>query len=77
MKNLTVIFFPEDLRQTIFISGKQKQLNSINIWIDIDQVNSHPTIMKSFMSYTKHHSPLLNQCFENREEFLNFGGETL
>jgi hypothetical protein len=41
-----------------------------NIWIDIDQVNSHPTIMKSFMSYTKHHSPLLNQCFENREEFL-------
>jgi len=41
-----------------------------NIWIDIDQVNSHPTIMKSFMSFTKHHSPLLNQCFENREEFL-------
>lgn len=41
-----------------------------NIWIDIDQVNSHPTIMKSFMSYTKHHSPLLDKCFENREDFL-------
>jgi len=41
-----------------------------NIWIDIDQVNSHPTIMKSFMTYFNFNSPLLNKCFENREDFL-------
>ena len=41
-----------------------------NIWLDIDQVNSHPTIMKSFMNKFKFNSPLLNKCFDDREGFL-------
>ena len=42
-----------------------------NIWIDIDQVNSHPTITKTFMTKNGFISPLLNKCFEDRESFLN------
>ena len=42
-----------------------------NIWIDIDQVNSHPTITKTFMNKNGYTSPLLNKCFEDRESFLN------
>ena len=41
-----------------------------NIWVDIDQVNSHPTIMKSFMEKFSFNSPLLNKCFDDREGFL-------
>lgn len=41
-----------------------------DIWVDIDQVNSHPTIMKSFMKEFGYNSPLLNKCFNEREEFL-------
>ena len=40
------------------------------IWTDIDQVNSHPTIMKSFMEKYNFNSTLLNKCFEDREMFL-------
>ena len=42
-----------------------------NIWVDIDQVNSHPTITKTFMTKNGFNSPLLNKCFEDRESFLN------
>jgi len=42
-----------------------------NIWVDIDQVNSHPTITKTFMNKNGFTSPLLNKCFEDRESFLN------
>ena len=42
-----------------------------NIWVDIDQVNSHPTITKTFMNKNGFTSPLLNKCFEDRENFLN------
>lgn len=41
-----------------------------SIWVDIDQVNSHPTIMKSFMNKLNFNSPLLNRCFDDREGFL-------
>lgn len=41
-----------------------------NIWIDIDQINSHPTIMKTFMNELEFNSPLLNKCFDDREGFL-------
>ena len=41
-----------------------------DIWVDIDQVNSHPTIMKSFMEQYQFNSPLLNKCFNDREAFL-------
>ena len=40
------------------------------IWTDIDQVNSHPTIMLSFMKKFNYNSHILNECFENREELL-------
>tara|TARA_R110000772_G_scaffold238735_3_gene350736 strand:+ start:844 stop:3189 length:2346 start_codon:yes stop_codon:yes gene_type:complete len=40
------------------------------IWTDIDQVNSHPTIMKSFMKQYGFNSNLLNKCFDDREGFL-------
>ena len=42
-----------------------------NIWVDIDQVNSHPSITKTFMNKNGFTSPLLNKCFEDRESFLN------
>ena len=40
------------------------------IWIDIDQVNSHPTIFKHLMDKYGFKSPLLDECLNNREEFL-------
>ena len=40
------------------------------LWVDIDQVNSHPTILKSFMDKYKLNSPLLDDCLKDREAFL-------
>ena len=40
------------------------------IWVDIDQVNSHPTIFKHLMNKYGFKSPLLDECLNNREEFL-------
>ena len=40
------------------------------IWTDIDQVNSHPTIFQSFMKKYGFSSPLLNECLNDRENFL-------
>ena len=41
-----------------------------DIWVDIDQVNSHPTILKQIMKKHEFSSPLLNKYVENREEVL-------
>jgi hypothetical protein len=41
------------------------------IWVDIDQVNSHPSIMLSFMKNFNYNSPILNECINNREVLLN------
>ena len=41
-----------------------------DLWVDIDQVNSHPTIFKIFMDKYGFQSPLLNECLTNREAFL-------
>lgn len=41
-----------------------------DIWIDIDQVNSHIKIMQCFMVKYGFTSPLLNECCNNRENFL-------
>jgi hypothetical protein len=41
-----------------------------DLWIDIDEVNSHPTILKNFIDKYNFTSPLLNKCMNNREEFL-------
>jgi hypothetical protein len=40
------------------------------IWVDIDQVNSHPTIFKHLMDKYNFKSSLLDECLTNREEFL-------
>ena len=40
------------------------------IWVDIDQVNSHPTIFKHLIDKFNFKSPLLDECLTNREEFL-------
>lgn len=40
------------------------------LWCDIDQVNSHPTILKNFIDKYQLKSPLLNDCMDNREAFL-------
>jgi hypothetical protein len=40
------------------------------LWLDIDQVNSHPTILKNFIDKYNLKSPLLNECMDNREMFL-------
>ena len=40
------------------------------IWLDIDQVNSHPTIFTTFMNKYGFNSPLLNECMSDREAFL-------
>jgi len=40
------------------------------IWTDIDQVNSHPTIFKQFMDKLGYESKCLNDCLNDREEFL-------
>jgi hypothetical protein len=46
------------------------------IWVDIDQVNSHPTIFKTFMNTYGFNSDLLNECLNNREVFLKrVGGD--
>lgn len=48
----------------------------VGIWVDIDQVNSHPTIFKTFMNKYGFHSNLLDECLNNREDFLKrVGGE--
>jgi P4 family phage/plasmid primase-like protien len=41
-----------------------------DIWLDIDQVNSHPTIFKHLIDKYNFRSPLLDECLTNREEFL-------
>jgi len=41
-----------------------------DLWIDIDEVNSHPTILKNFIDKYNFTSPLLNECMNNREAFL-------
>jgi P4 family phage/plasmid primase-like protien len=47
-----------------------------DIWVDIDQVNSHPTIFKTFMNQYGFHSDLLDECLNNREVFLKrVGGD--
>lgn len=40
------------------------------LWTDIDQVNSHPTILKNFIDKYNLKSPLLDECMNNREAFL-------
>lgn len=40
------------------------------IWIDIDQVNSHPTLLKQLFEKNGLSSDLLNQCLTDRENFL-------
>ena len=42
-----------------------------DIWVDIDQVNSHPTILSQLMRKHKFTSKLLDECLENREVFLD------
>lgn len=44
------------------------------IWTDIDQVNSHPTIFKSFMDKYGFESKLLDLCLNDRENFLKSVG---
>jgi hypothetical protein len=41
-----------------------------DIWVDIDQVNSHPTILSQLMRKHNFTSPLLDECIENREVFF-------
>lgn len=41
-----------------------------DIWVDIDQVNSHPTILKQIMDKKEFSSPILNKCVNNRDELL-------
>lgn len=40
------------------------------IFVDIDQVNSHPTIFKNKLDKYNLKSPLLEECLNHREEFL-------
>lgn len=40
------------------------------IWIDIDQVNSHPTILKKLFDKFELKSPMLDECVNDREIFL-------
>ena len=42
-----------------------------DIWVDIDQVNSHPTILSQLMKKHDFTSPLLDECLKNREIFLD------
>lgn len=42
-----------------------------NIWLDIDQVNSHPTILKQLFDKYDLVSPKLNKYLNNREKFLS------
>ena len=41
-----------------------------DVWVDVDQVNSHPTILKQIMDMFKCSSPLLLKYVENRDEVL-------
>jgi P4 family phage/plasmid primase-like protien len=41
-----------------------------DIWVDIDQVNSHPTILKILFDKNGLNSPMLDECVNNREAFL-------
>ena len=41
-----------------------------NIWVDIDQVSSHPNILKQIMDKKEFSSPILNKCVNNRDELL-------
>ena len=41
-----------------------------DIWVDIDQVNSHPTILKHVMDKHNLKSPLVEEYLNNREAFL-------
>ena len=40
------------------------------IWVDIDQVNSHPTILKHFTKKYNFETPILDRYLEKREQFL-------
>ena len=40
------------------------------LWVDIDQVNSHPSIMKVFMDKYNYNSPLLNENISDRNSSL-------
>jgi len=40
------------------------------IWVDIDQVNSHPTILKILFDKNGLNSPMLDECVNDREAFL-------
>ena len=40
------------------------------LWVDIDQVNSHPSILKNFIDKYNFKSPLLDECMNDREAFL-------
>ena len=40
------------------------------IWTDIDQVNSHPTILKILFDKYGFKSPMLDECINNRNDFL-------
>ena len=40
------------------------------MWVDIDQVNSHPVILSQIMFKYNHSSDLLNKYINNREEVL-------
>ena len=42
-----------------------------DVWVDIDQINSHPCILKQIMKKYEYSSPLLNKYVENRDEVLN------
>ena len=41
-----------------------------DIWVDIDQVNSHPTIFNHLMKKYDFKSKMLNECLTDRETFL-------
>jgi hypothetical protein len=40
------------------------------IWVDVDQVNSHPNIFYTFMKKYGFHSELLQECINDRDNFL-------
>ena len=42
-----------------------------DMWVDIDQVNSHPVILNKLMSNYQYSSGLLNKYINNREDILN------
>tara|TARA_S200002703_G_scaffold157664_1_gene166151 strand:+ start:2080 stop:4368 length:2289 start_codon:yes stop_codon:yes gene_type:complete len=42
-----------------------------DMWVDIDQVNSHPVILNKLMSNYQYSSGLLNNYINNREDILN------